>query len=242
MPAAKKSVSKKVVKKVVKKASPKKVVAPKEVVMPVEPTMDSPVVVPTSAKPMINPKLLRYTLWIVLIALLTYKFGPWLFPARVGYRPISRFEIWNNMEKAYGAQTLDDLVNEKVLDEALSRENVKVDSAKIDEQMSALEEQFKSVGGLDEALKQRGLTRDDLKKQIVTQLSVEEILKDQIEPTDDEVMTEYNSNKDVLYKDKKLEDVKSDIVTTLKDAKLRDAFLGWFADIKKDIPVTNFGL
>lgn len=209
---------------------------------PVTPTLDSPVMANPTAKPIFSPRLLRYTLVIVLIALLTYKLGPWLFPARVGYRPISRFEIWNNLEEAYGAQTLDDLVNEKVLDAALKEKNVQVDQAKIDEQIKSLETQFESVGGLDEALKQRGLTREDLNKQIVTQLSVEEILKDQIVPSDVEIQAEYEANQETLYADSELAEVKDMIASSLKETKLRDAFLAWFAEVKKEIPVTNFGL
>jgi hypothetical protein len=108
--------------------------------------------------------------------------------------------------------------------------------------MKSLEKQFESVGGLDEALKQRGLSRDELKKQIVTQLSVEEILKDKISPSDEEVKKEYDDNAKTTYKDKKFEDVKAEIASNLKDQKLRDAFLTWFADVKKDIKVNNFGL
>lgn len=190
----------------------------------------------------LNPKLLRWSLVVVLIALLTYKLGPWLFPATIGYMPVSRFTLWNKLEKAYGAQALDDMVNEKVLDAALAKADVKVEQGKIDEQMKNLETQFESVGGLDEALKQRGLTRDDLKKQIVTQLSVEQILKDKVEPKEDEIKADYEANKETMYKDKKYEDVKVEIATKLKDAKLRDEFLTWFAEVKKDIKVNNFGL
>ena len=196
----------------------------------------------TRKVPMMNPKFLRLALFIILIALLTYKFGPWLFPARVGYMPISRFQVWAKMEKSYGAQTLDDLVNEKVLDAALAKQNVTVDQSKVDDQLKSLETQFQSVGGLDEALKQRGLTRDELKKQIVTQLSVEQILKDKIEPTDEEVKADFDSNAKTLYKDKKLDDVRAEITSKLRDSKLREEFLTWFADVKKDIKVNNFGL
>lgn len=203
-------------------------------VMPIESTR--------KPMPAMNPKILRWGLLILLVALLTYKLGPWLFPATVGYTPISRFSIWNKMETAYGAQTLDDLVNEKVLDAALAKQNVKVDQAKVDEQLQSLEKQFESVGGLDEALKQRGLTREDLKKQIVTQLSVEEILKDKVQPTEDELKAEFDANSKTMYKDKKFEDVKAEIESRLKDTKLREEFLTWFAEVKKDIKVNNFGL
>ncbi len=192
--------------------------------------------------PTMNPSMLRLALIVVLVGLLVYKMGPWFAPAMVGKRPITRFELWSKLEKSYGAQTLDDMVNERILDEAIEDANIKVDSAKIDAQVKTLETQFESTGGLDEALKQRGLSRKELLKQIHTQLAVEELLSDQIMPTDDEVNAQFAAGSATLYKDKKFEDVKASITDELKQAKLRDAFLAWFADVKKNAKVKNFGL
>jgi parvulin-like peptidyl-prolyl isomerase len=146
------------------------------------------------------------------------------------------------LENGYGAQALDDMVNEKILDAAIAKSNIKVDEAKFDEQLKNLETQFESTGGLDEALKQRGLTRKDLEKQIRTQLAVEELLADKIAPTDEEVKAQFDAGAATLYKDKKFDEVKASITEELKQTKLRDAFLTWFADIKKEAKVKNFGL
>lgn len=190
----------------------------------------------------LNNKFMSLALIIIVIGLLTYKAGPWLFPVVVGNRPVTRFELWSRLEKSYGAQTLDDMVNEKILDKAIADAHVKVDQTKLDDQIKTLEKQFESTGGLDEALKQRGLSRKDLEKQVRTQLSVEELLADKINPSDDEVKKQFDSNATTLYKDKKFEDVKVSITEELKQAKLRDAFLAWFGDVKKNVKVKNFGL
>lgn len=209
---------------------------------PAVPNLDNPVMSAPATKQIFSPKVLRYGLVIVLIALLTYKFGPWLFPARVGNRLVSRFEIWNKLEKAYGAQTLDDIVNEQVLDQVIAKSGIKPDQAAVDAELQNLESQYASLGGLDEALKQNGLTRADLEKQIKTQLTVEQILADQIVTTPSEIEEEYEANKDTLYAEKSLEEVSESIKKNLEDSKLRDAFLTWFAEVKKDITITNFGL
>jgi hypothetical protein len=39
-----------------------------------------------------------------------------------------------------------------------------------------------------------------------------------------------------------LEEVSATITEELKQSKLRDAFLAWFAEIKKDAKVKSFGL
>lgn len=189
-----------------------------------------------------NPKFLSSALIVVAIALLTYKFGPWLVPAMVEGRPVTRFEVWNRMEKSYGTQTIDDIVNEKVLDRAIANSGVKVEQSKVDAQLKVLEDQFNSLGGLDEALKQRGLTRSDLDKQVRTQLAVEEILADKIAPTDEEIKKQFDAGAASIYKDKKLDEVKASIAEEIKQTKMRDAFLTWFADVKKDVKVKTFGI
>lgn len=231
----------KATKKTVKAATKKTV----RKVMPME-DMNMAMPMPMSAAPSIrkpmNNKIIGLALAVVVIALLTYKAGPWLVPAVAGNRPITRFELWSRLEKSYGAQGLDDMINEKILDKAIADAHVKVDQTKLDSQIKALETQFESTGGLDEALKQRGLTRKDLTKQVSTQLAVEELLADKIVPSEDEVKKQFDTGAATVYKDKKFEDVKPAITEELKQAKLRDAFLAWFADIKKAAKVKTFGL
>lgn len=220
------------VKKVTKKVMPTNTV---ETITPVNsmPTM--------TRKPM-NSKVISFALVVVVIGLLTYKVGPWLVPSVVGSKLVTRFELWNRLEKSYGTQALDDMVNEKILDKAIADAHVKIDQAKLDSQISDLEKQFETTGGLDEALKQRGLSRKDLDKQVRTQLAVEELLADKINPTEEEIKAQFDGGASSIYKDKKLDDVKSSIVDELKQTKLRDAFLVWFADIKKEAKVKSFGL
>lgn len=231
---AKTTKSTKTTKKPVKKVT-KKITAPASYPTPA-------VLTPRPQKPMITSKMLTLALVVLAIGLLTYKLGPWLVPAKVGWTPVSRFEVWSRLEKSYGEQALDDLVNEKILDSAIKQANIKVDPTKLEDQLATLETQFESTGGLDEALKQRGLSRKDLEKQISTQLAVEEILADQIEPTDEEVQALYEGGSATLYEGQSLDQVRDQIVEELKQTKLRDAFLTWFADVKKEAMVTNFGL
>ena len=101
-------------KKVTKKPTPK----PRTRNLIVQPDVSS---LPTtiSTPPKMNPRLLSFALIVLALALLTYKTGPYFVPAMVDGRPLFRFEVWDRLEKSYGTQTLDDLVNEKVLEKAI---------------------------------------------------------------------------------------------------------------------------
>lgn len=196
----------------------------------------------TPKAPKLSSRALSIALIVLGIALLTYKVGPYFVPAIVGTQPISRFAIWNRLESAYGEQTLNDLVNEKILDNAIAQSGVKIDQAKVDEQIKSLESQFESLGGLDVALEQRGMTRANLTQQVVTQLSVEEILKDKVNPTDEAIQKAFDEGATTTYKDKKFEDVKETIRAELSDTLLSQAFMEWFEGVKAQAKVKNFGL
>lgn len=226
----------KAIKKTVKKTT-KKVAPVESIDMSMVP---SPV--PTVAKKPVSGKTLTFALAVVVIGLVTYKVGPWLVPAVVDNRPVSRFELWTRMEKIYGAKTLDDMVNEKIFDKAVAKAGVKVDQTRLDTEIKTLETQYESAGGLDEILKQQGMTRKDLIKDVSTRLAMEELLADKIAPSDEEVKKQFDAGAVTLYKDKKFEDVKASIADELKQTKLRDAFLVWFADVKKEAKVKTFGL
>lgn len=213
----------------------------KKTIKVIEPVMTPVSVTPVTRKPM-NNKVIGMALAVVIIGLIAYKAGPWLVPAIVGNQPVTRFELWNRLEKSYGTQALDDMINEKILDKAIADAHIKVDQAKLDKQIKDLETQFESTGGLDEALKQRGLSRKDLTKQVSTQLAVEELLADKIVPAEADVKKQFDDGATTVYKGKSFDDVKVTITEELKQAKLRDAFLAWFAEVKKAAKIKNFGL
>lgn len=199
-------------------------------------------VVTTPTRPRLNSRYLSIALVVVGIALLTYKVGPWFVPAIVNNRLVTRFEIWSRMEKSFGTQTLDDIVSEYTLESAIKKSGIKVDEVKIAEQLETLESQFESVGGLEEALTQRGLTRADLEKQVSTQLAVEEILADKVEPTEEEVQAYFDENAETIFADQEFDDVKDSVINSVKESKLQSAFLEWFAQIKEEAEVKTFDL
>jgi len=208
-----------------------------QVLSPVMPSTDSQL-----TKPVMSSKFITVALVCVLLGLLTYKLGPKVVPATVDGSPIFRFTLWNRLEKSYGAQALDDMINERILDNAIASANLKIDQAKVSEQIKTLETQFEPTGGLDGALAQRGMSRKELEKQILTQLSIEELLADKITPSAEEVKAQFDAGVTTMYKDKKFDDVQAGITEELKQAKLRDEFFVWFGEIKKNVKVKNFGL
>ena len=182
--------TKKIVKRVTKKTIPVEIAD--------TPVVSTSLQAPINKKRM-NSKFLGLALIVIVLGLITYKAGPWLVPSLVDNRPVTRFELWSRLEKSYGAQALDDMINEKILDKTIADAHIKIEQTKLDAQLKALETQFEPTGGLDEALKQRGLSRKDLTKQISTQLAVEELLADKIIPAEEDVKKQFDDGATTVY-------------------------------------------
>src|SRR5688572_16315879 len=92
-----------------------------------------------------------------------YGYRSWLVAATVDGRPISRFAIIDDLEDESGKTVLDSLINQKLIENEAKRQNIKVDREAIRSSFQEIESQATAQGGtLDEALKEHGLTRDDL--------------------------------------------------------------------------------
>lgn len=211
------------------------VAAPVETVVP--PIAENPV---PRFTPKMNTKFLVLGLVLVGVGLLTYKLGPWLVPAVVDKTPITRWQLYEKLEQTYAPQVLSDLINEQILESAIAKTNVTVDQGLIDARLKEIEDSVASLGGLDEALKSRGMTKAELISQIKIELSLQEILKDKLATTDEEAKTYFDQNSKTIYVDKKFDDVKAEILETLKQNKFRDAFMTWFEEAKKSVSVKNF--
>ena len=103
-------------------------------------------------------------------------------------------------------QGLTGLVNQSILLQKATELNLKPSddeiNKQIDETMSGYKTQYPEEGQFEDALKQAGLTEDELKdslkKQIIITAVQQDIVKD-ITVTDDEVQAEYDKNKDTKY-------------------------------------------
>jgi len=103
-------------------------------------------------------------------------------------------------------QGLNSLVTQSILLQEATKLNLKPAdteiNSKIDETMNSYKTQYPEEGQFDAALKQAGITadelKDSLKKQIIISAVQEDMLKD-VAVTDDEIKSYYDENKDAKY-------------------------------------------
>ena len=183
-----------------------------------------------------NPRK-RWTLIVgfivVVILVLAYANMGIFIAAIVNGKRITRLQLAQELEKQGGKQVLDSIVTQKLIDQEAKKNNIVVTQQEIDNQMTAIEDQLKSQGtDLDTALSFQGQTRDDLINSLKMKITIEKLLGDKIQVSDEEIKSYFDQNKDSFPANSKLEDVKSQIIDTLTQSKLSTEYQNWLQNIK----------
>src|SRR3989344_1387784 len=134
---------------------------------------------------------------IIILAAVGYVYKGLFVAATVNGYPISRLAVVRELEKAAGKNTLDALINKKLVSDEAGKQEIKVSDDEINAEIKRVEDQVKAQGGgtLDAALKAQGMTLDSLKQEIVTQKNLEKLLADKMRVTDEEVQQYIKTNK-----------------------------------------------
>jgi foldase protein PrsA len=103
-------------------------------------------------------------------------------------------------------QGLTNLVNQSVLLQKATELNLKPSddeiNSKIDETIKGYKTQYPEEGQFEDALKQAGMTEDELKDQLKKQIIITAVQEDVVKDatvTDEDIQTEYDKNKDTKY-------------------------------------------
>ncbi len=179
---------------------------------------------------------------ILLVGVILYfgskKYGNLIVVATVDGKPITRITLWQKLDKRFGSQMLDEMVNEQIIRNEMQKKNIVISQADIDKKIKDLEIQFKNQAGLDQMLALQGMTRDDLRSQIELQLAIEKIVPTQ-KVTDQEIQSYYDQNQP-QYGEELTESVKQQIKNTLLQQKTSKVFSDWFDKVKKQVRVVKY--
>ncbi|MFZ5816469.1 MAG: peptidylprolyl isomerase [Bacillota bacterium] len=104
--------------------------------------------------------------------------------ATVNGQKITRDQFYDRMAATAGAQTLESLIRERLIDQAAEQAGVTVTDAEVDEQIARLRERLGGEQALRQALAQNNMTLAQLLHQVRLQLKATKILSAEI-PTAD---------------------------------------------------------
>ena len=187
-----------------------------------------------------NKKVL-YPAIIILIAILLALTKSLFVAAIVSGTPISRLAVVRQLEKQGGTEALNTFIERTLIFGEAKKQGVSVSKEVIDSQLTSIEELLKGQGlTLDEALEARGQTRSELTEQIRIQKTVEAILFQKINVSEEEIAAYFEENRELLEEGATLEDVKEDIRNQLSQQKLNAEYQTWIGELKAKAKIFYF--
>lgn len=112
---------------------------------------------------------------------------------QVGSKTITWGDVAQRAAEKFGAQVVDELVAESLIDQAAAAKGITVTDAEIDKRIEEMKANIPAGTTLEEALKASGVTKLMLKHNVKTTISVEKVLA--IKVTPEEAKTYFETNK-----------------------------------------------
>lgn len=156
--------------------------------------------------------------------------------ASVNGKEISKDELYAQMLKTNGTETLDLMISDEIIRQEAEKEDITVSDEEIEAEIAVYEEQYGGAEELDSALAASGMTVESLKEEVQTYVKIEKLIGPGIEITDEQIQTYFDENKDSLGQSEQVE--ASHILTATKEeaeevqAKLAEG--GDFAELAKE--------
>lgn len=175
----------------------------------------------------------------ILIAVL-WKFRSSFIVAMVNGQPISRWQLNDRLMQKFGDQTLDSVINERLILAAARQKGVFVKSEEIDSRVQQIEQRLQGQISLDDALKAQGLTKDDFKKELEIQLSIEKMFDTEATVSAVEMDDYLAKNSQAYQNATDPAQVREEVKAVLRQQKVNDLFEKWFDDIRNNAKITKF--
>lgn len=118
--------------------------------------------------------------------------------AKVNGIPITESELHKLLVQQGGTDALETLIQQSIIKQEAEKQNIQVSEADINKELSTLQDSFDSDEAFNQALETNGMTLDDLKENIVTNIELKRIFEARSPITDEEIQQYYDANKESL--------------------------------------------
>lgn len=115
--------------------------------------------------------------------------------AKVGDMTITKSEFYDELVKQNGAQVLDVLVADKIMQAEVKKQTIEISDEEIEEDFEEMKDFYGSEEDLNKELETYGLTIEDVKDNIKSNLQIERLLEPYIDITDEEMAKHFEENK-----------------------------------------------
>ncbi len=176
---------------------------------------------------------------IIVIAALLYVFRGIFVAALIDGTPISRLAVIRELEHQSGAEVLDGLVNQALVEKKAEEKGIMVSDEKIEQALIDISANLSSQNmTLEDALKAENVTLDQVRKTIRFQKLVELLLEDRLAVSEEEIKTYMEQNKDFLPPNDSIDEQKKMAQDMLRQQKLSSAFSEWLIAAKAEANIS----
>ncbi|MBS4201974.1 peptidylprolyl isomerase [Bacillus sp. FJAT-49732] len=131
-----------------------------------------------------------------LAAIFTAAFSKREIVANVGGEKITQAELNDVLVKRYGQDTLDSLIEKKVIELEAKKEKVSISDKDKEKEMDSYIEQYGGKDAFNAALQQSGLSKKDIEQDVIQYLSIKKMLEPKIKITEEDMKKYFDENKD----------------------------------------------
>ncbi|MDM5356708.1 peptidylprolyl isomerase [Peribacillus sp. ACCC06369] len=125
--------------------------------------------------------------------------------ASIDGEKINKDELYDALVAGYGADTLDLLITNKLVELEAEKEGIKIKDEEIQKEIDTMVESYGDEKALKEQLEASGSSMEALKKDIVVYLQTKKLIEPRITVTDDEISTYFEDNKDTFAQAEQVE-------------------------------------
>lgn len=181
--------------------------------------------------------------YIVLVAaalllLVIYK-KSLIIAATVNSSPISNLELQMRLNQQFRTQTLNQLINEKIIFDEAAKNNVAVSNTEVDKKISEIEAGVGGAQSLDAMLSQQGQNRRSIKQQIKLQIIIEKLYTKEATVSAEEVSKFIEENKEQLRATDSASQ-KKEAEDAIKNQKLSQIFSQKFQNLRQKAKIQIF--
>jgi len=186
-----------------------------------------------------SSKKFYLTVLVLGILILAFYKKSWFVAAVINGQPITNLELQSKLNQQFRTQTLNQMINEKIILDEAAKNNALPSQAEIDQKIADLE---KSVGGkdaLNSLLSQQGQTKDGLIDQVKIQLAITKLYQKDATVSADEVAKYIESNKTTLQATDSAGQEK-EATDAIQQQKLSQVFNQKFQDLRSKAKIQIF--
>lgn len=125
--------------------------------------------------------------------------------AKVNGESISKNELYEQLLAQYGAEALDNLIIDKIIEQEMKKEKLEVTAEELKEELTAYMDSYGGEEAFAEMLAASGIEMDAIERNIEKYLVTKKLLTARIEISDEEMKVYFEENKDSFAQEEKVE-------------------------------------